>query len=83
MSDNTTDVLRRQHIAVDVYGERVRIQLNKQVAVVMFPNDALKLAAWIRLQAKLAKRISGDSSRQWRTLGVIEDAEEAYKKGWK
>jgi hypothetical protein len=37
----------------------------------MFYEDALKVAQWIRLRAKEAKRLSGDVSRHWSALATL------------
>ena len=43
---------------------------------------ALVLSDWLRLHGQRAKQKAGDGIPFIRASGIIEDAEEAYKKGW-
>ena len=42
---------------------------------------AFQLSAWLRARAKEAKRVAGDNSNIFNAIGILEDAEEAYKRG--
>lgn len=43
---------------------------------------ALLISDWLRLHGQQAKRKAGDGIPWIRAAGIIEDAEEAYKRGW-
>jgi hypothetical protein len=77
MTDNTTDVLRRQKIAVRQRGDRVVLEI-ADFGCTMDYETALKLSQWLRVNGKMAKRFAGDMSRHWSTIAILEDAEDSY-----
>lgn len=53
-------------------GRIVSIKIGGNVITLHF-ESALKVSQWIRLRAKEAKRIAGDTERHWSIIGNFED----------
>lgn len=67
-------LLKPQSLAVVVHPsnpELVCIKVGNST-LTMHYEDALKISQWIRVRAKEAKRLSGDSSRHWSVLGTLD-----------
>jgi hypothetical protein len=71
---------KRTNFAVSHHGELVRVTIGNS-GFDMHYNDALLFAQWMRLNAKEAKRESGDRSRVVQMAGILSDAEENYRRG--
>jgi hypothetical protein len=84
--DATTGLLQRQNIRV-----RLNPRSNGKLVDLMIADfgctmdyvTAIKLAAWLRLIGGQAKRRSGDFTKTMTAIAMLEDAEEAARKGWK
>jgi len=64
-------LLSQHRIAVSVVGQHVRLELGN--TLVDMPYEvALQLSQWLRVNAKRAKGIAGDSSREWRIIATID-----------
>jgi hypothetical protein len=74
------NVAKRSSCSVSHVGELVRLKFGNQL-IDMHYSDALQFSQWMRLNAKEAKRESGDRSRVVQMAGILSDAEENYRKG--
>jgi hypothetical protein len=71
---------KRTNFAVSHHAELVRVTVGNS-GFDMHYSDALQIAQWVRLNAKEAKRKSGDLSRAVQMAGILSDAEENYRRG--
>ena len=58
-------------IAVESEGEDVLLKIGNSV-MRMHYEDAFKIAQWIRVRGKEAKRRAGDNSRHWSGLAILD-----------
>lgn len=64
-------VFQKEAVKVSDEGESVVLTIGN--SELRFPyEDALTIAALVRLHAKRAKARAGDYSRNWRTLGILD-----------
>jgi hypothetical protein len=64
-------LLKPTNIEVKSEGENVLLVVGNSV-LTMHYEDALKISQWIRLRAKEAKRLVGDTSRHWSAIGILD-----------
>jgi len=64
-------LLTPQTIVVTPVGEIVEIKIGNTVLSIHY-EQALLLSQMIRLKAKEAKRLVGDSSRHWSVVGTLD-----------
>lgn len=64
-------LLSRQRMSVSVRGELVRLSIGN--ADIDMPYEtAIQLSQWLRVRGKEAKRLSGDMSRHWSAIAVLD-----------
>jgi hypothetical protein len=68
-----TDLLKQERIAVSSEGDLVVMDLGN-VQIKLPYETALLLSQWLRVRAKDAKRLAGDTSRHWSVIGTMHDA---------
>jgi hypothetical protein len=67
-------LLSQQRIAVSTEGTLVVLTVGN--AELKMPYEtALQLSQWLRVRAKEAKRLNGDTSRHWSVVGVLDGIE--------
>jgi len=64
-------VLKPQKVAVDIDGPLIRLTIG-DLEVRMEYETALKVSQWLRVRGKQAKRLAGDASRHWSSVGVLD-----------
>lgn len=67
-------LLKPDTVSVRADGELVAVNIGN-IELKIGYEDALKLAQWIRHQAKQAKRNAGDMSRHWSVVGNLSAIE--------
>lgn len=80
-SEKRTTLTKRYSWRIDVDSEIVHLFLNEQKISIHF-ESALKLAEWLRMAGKSAKRWAGDDGRSMVAAGNLVDAEFNYKHGF-
>lgn len=66
-----TSLLSKQRMAVEIEGDLVKLSIGNS-DIRMPYETALQLSQWLRVRGKEAKRKSGDVSRHWSAIGMIE-----------
>lgn len=79
--ERRTTLTERINWLIGVEGELVTMHFGNNIIKLHF-SDALRVAAWIKLGAKKAKRWAGDTSKSMTSLARLSDAEENYKRGY-
>lgn len=69
------DLLRPQRIDVRTEGELVVFQVGN-AELRMHYETALQVSTWMRIRAKEAKRLAGDTSRHWTVVGNLTAVEQ-------
>lgn len=67
------NLMQQHRIAVESEGDLVVMHLGN-VEVKLPYETALLLSQWLRVRAKEAKRLAGDTSRHWNVIGTLRDA---------
>lgn len=71
-STDMTDLLKPQRIEVYADGELVVLKIGN-AELKMGYETALQLSTWMRVRAKEAKHLAGDTSRHWSVIGNLSD----------
>lgn len=69
-------LLQKQKMKVADRGDLVILTIGSTEITLPY-EAALDISALLRLHAKRAKATAGDSSRNWRVLGILADASKA------
>lgn len=70
---NSKELLKQERIEITSEGELVVMKFGNVEIKVPY-ETALLLSQWIRVRAKEAKRLAGDTSRHWSLVGTLTDA---------
>jgi hypothetical protein len=68
-------LLKPSRVLVECEGELVVLEINGTRMKMSYEN-AITLSQWLRVRGKEAKRFSGDMSRHWHGIAVLNGAPE-------
>ena len=68
-------LIRPSRVSVEADGELVVLEING-TRMKMGYEDAITLSQWLRVRGKQAKRFSGDMSRHWHGIAILNGAPE-------
>jgi len=68
-------VLQDTRVQVSDVGDLVRVEFGSTVIDIPY-ETAFQISGWMRVHAKRAKATAGDTSRNWRTLAILDGLKE-------